>query len=536
MATGSLQSLLIQHLFTAFMWALVKDCKSINIDNKETKITAGCFDIEDLSSLLSFRLENKVLLDLAKSIQRTGLCADMKEAYLCLIPPLSAAKLLPALPIIDAVRTKTQKAEHTCEWVKVVSVYRHLLQQFEGFGAVNSIFRETVTILIDTLISIAHIMPEQLVRENSTSSSDDRLDDQSDRGVEGALAPSSLRNHIMGELLILSNDEGLGPENIKKIKALRKGGANPNVSTRNKRRALHYAAFNGDDAFAEWLFEELNLWDTGINDEDIWGQRPLHLVARNERANVEGSCKVVKLLLRKGALINARDNEQRTALHLAAMTGRDAVVRVLLLAPNVDKKEKDSFHKTPLDYAGEAGDKDTFETLFRAAKVRPDGKGRDEKGQTAFLYAVRRGHERLILSWLLVGGRLLRDVRLPFPNYFLRCLLLADHYNKPETVSQLYHGDVDVNGLCAVHIAIQEGHKDLLVFLLQVIDTSGVRTWDLDKIVTKDGICIRDFARKYEREDIIELLDQEGAWPPRPSHEENGKEKEEYIVEDSKDG
>lgn len=94
-ATGSLQCLLIQHLFAVFMWAVVKD-RRVKIDNTETriinpKVLSQHVDLAD--QVDSVRLENKVLLELAKAIEETRLC-DIQEAYLCLVPPLSSANVL----------------------------------------------------------------------------------------------------------------------------------------------------------------------------------------------------------------------------------------------------------------------------------------------------------------------------------------------------------------------------------------------------------------------------------------------------------
>lgn len=60
-----------------------------------------------------------------------------------------------------------------------------------------------------------------------------------------------------------------------------------------------------------------------VNIEQINGQTPLHI------ASAEGDEKIVNYLHGFGANANILDNEERTALHLAAENGHTRVVDIL---------------------------------------------------------------------------------------------------------------------------------------------------------------------------------------------------------------
>ena len=65
---------------------------------------------------------------------------------------------------------------------------------------------------------------------------------------------------------------------------------------------------------------------------------------------------MVRLLLDKGAYINAKDSYERTALHLAAFDGHKDIVQ-LLLDRGADVNPKDGDGYTPFHYARGGGHK-----------------------------------------------------------------------------------------------------------------------------------------------------------------------------------
>ena len=104
--------------------------------------------------------------------------------------------------------------------------------------------------------------------------------------------------------------------------------------------ALHLAARKGHNAVVKLLI------DRGADKEaaDNNGQTALHLAA------VNGQKGNARLLLDQGAKIEARDAVKQTALHLAAVNGRDSVV-ALLVNRGADMKVKDAYGWQPLHTA-----------------------------------------------------------------------------------------------------------------------------------------------------------------------------------------
>jgi cytoskeletal protein RodZ len=96
--------------------------------------------------------------------------------------------------------------------------------------------------------------------------------------------------------------------------------------------------------------------------EQLWNQAYDELDVKDSEygrillswAAAKGHDAVVKLLLDKGAEIEAEDKYGRTPLLLAAAKGHDAVVK-LLLDKDAEIEAKDGFYRTPLLWAAENG-------------------------------------------------------------------------------------------------------------------------------------------------------------------------------------
>ncbi|CCX34876.1 Similar to hypothetical protein [Tuber melanosporum Mel28]; acc. no. XP_002841517 [Pyronema omphalodes CBS 100304] len=148
---GSLEKLLAQHIFTAFMWAIATNDKS-SLEDDTSIVSSNEFRIEDPDTLLSLRIDNKVLTDMAKKIQGTGLCS-LQEAYLCMVPPLSSAKKLPARAMVDFVRQQMKGPESLGQWENTVAMYLRMFQECKTFGEQHPVFLRATAFLLDVYFS-----------------------------------------------------------------------------------------------------------------------------------------------------------------------------------------------------------------------------------------------------------------------------------------------------------------------------------------------------------------------------------------------
>src|SRR5262249_48844431 len=96
---------------------------------------------------------------------------------------------------------------------------------------------------------------------------------------------------------------------------------------------------------------------------------------------------ILMTLLENGCNADSRDSFQRTPLSLAAQSGQDAVVKLLLANGRVDPDSKDSDGRTPLSLAAQSGHDAVVKLLLANGRVDPDSK--DSDGRTPLSLAAR---------------------------------------------------------------------------------------------------------------------------------------------------
>uniref|UniRef100_A0A1I8EC26 ANK_REP_REGION domain-containing protein n=1 Tax=Wuchereria bancrofti TaxID=6293 RepID=A0A1I8EC26_WUCBA len=165
------------------------------------------------------------------------------------------------------------------------------------------------------------------------------------------------------------------------------------------RSPLHYAACTARLECCEVLLDEkLGL---PMDQKDRNGHTPLMCAAASCYPDAP---EVVRLLgSRKINSITARDNDGRTAMHLAVVAQNTTVVDILLNELECPSETFDNDARTPLHYAAKRGFDEVVKKLL-AAKAR--NATRDCYGISPAHYAVLNGHRSVVDQLMISAGRM----------------------------------------------------------------------------------------------------------------------------------
>ena len=139
--------------------------------------------------------------------------------------------------------------------------------------------------------------------------------------------------------------------------------------------------------------------EADVNARDSDGRRPIHYAA---------SClgpEPLKLLMIKGVNLVESDNEERTCLHLAAITGRSENIRLILSRNSGMANMKDKKGMTPIAYACKYGHVDAVEALLDNRASISVGVG--ERKIPPLSWAATFGHYDLVQFLLERKARVL---------------------------------------------------------------------------------------------------------------------------------
>jgi len=255
--------------------------------------------------------------------------------------------------------------------------------------------------------------------------------------------------------------EGDTNESLKYINS----GGDINVSNSHGITPLHTAAKKGDIKVLNALLAR------GANVNRKVGSltmSPIQFAAFNNNAAV------TKLLISKGARINANDNQGRTALKIASKLGNSNVVKALL-AGGAKINQMQNLSSTALIEAVSAKKQETVSLLLHhGANINAT----DEKGNTPLIIAAFKGHEA-IFNILLNNGA---DISLSNAEG-QNALIIGAFIENKSIVDLLLNKGVNVHtktkyGRSALHIAASSANKDLVNTLLNsdakplIIDSS----------------------------------------------------------------
>jgi RNA polymerase sigma factor (sigma-70 family) len=161
-------------------------------------------------------------------------------------------------------------------------------------------------------------------------------------------------------------------------------------------KALHWAARRGDEALVAELIRNYY----GPNNPDRGGTALSWAAWLN-------NAETVKILLDRGAKVNAGDSEGRTALHEAAHWGGH--ITKLLLDKGADVNARTKKGVTPVMLAAAAQQPDALSLML---EKEADVNARDDEGKTPLMYAAENGRLANAKALLAEGA----DVRLKDKN------------------------------------------------------------------------------------------------------------------------
>ncbi|CAF98557.1 unnamed protein product [Tetraodon nigroviridis] len=180
--------------------------------------------------------------------------------------------------------------------------------------------------------------------------------------------------------------------NEEAVKFLLLNNANPNLANARGSTVLHVATERHLKPTVELL---LGRRSTNVNAKDEDQYTALHWAAQN------GDEAIARLLLDRGAAINETDGRGRTPAHIACQHGQENVIRVLLSrGADVQIRGKDDW--TALHLAAWQGHLGIVKLLVKQAGADVDGQTAD--GRTPLHLASQRGQYRVARILIELGA------------------------------------------------------------------------------------------------------------------------------------
>lgn len=259
------------------------------------------------------------------------------------------------------------------------------------------------------------------------------------------------------------------------------------MSTHSKSMAEYFKAVTECNLAAVQSFIEKDINNINYQNEDE--DTALHL------ASVHGRVKVVKLLLERGAEVNAKQKSELTALHLASLKGHTEVVK-LLLEHGAEINAKQQSGITPLHYSIGEGYTEVATLLLEHGA---DVNAKQKNGITPLHIASLKGHIKALKFLLEKGAEV--NAR---EEQGLTALHAAASKGDAEAISLLIEKRADVNakdekGSTPLHLAAFNGHIQalkLLLFFNKDVDVNAQN---------EDGSTPLHMVSRYNIE-VVELL------------------------------
>ncbi|KAJ4855513.1 ankyrin repeats (3 copies) domain-containing protein [Trichoderma breve] len=219
-----------------------------------------------------------------------------------------------------------------------------------------------------------------------------------------------------------------------------------------------------------------------------------------ELSSYYGHHTIVKLLVEKGADLEAEDNNDRTPLSWAAEKGYEAIVK-LLVENGADIKARDRYRQTPLSWAAEEGHEAIVKLLIEKGA---SFKAKDKNGLTPLLRATINGHEAIVKLLVEKGA----NIRVK-DEYGQTPLLWAAEKGYEAIVKLLVEKGANIEarnkfGQTSLLWAVEKGYEAIVKLLTE-------KGADLEAKDDTFGRTPLLQAIRYGRESIIKVLIEKGA-------------------------
>ena len=267
------------------------------------------------------------------------------------------------------------------------------------------------------------------------------------------LQPQDVDLTLEGGGSLLHHAVTLGNEEA--VKFLLLNNANPNFANARGSTPLHLATEKHLKSLAELL---LGRRSTNINAKDEDQYTALHWAAQI------GDEAITRLLLDRGAAINETDGQGRTPAHVACQHGQENVIRVLL-SRGVDVRIRGKDNWTALHFASWQGHLGIVKLLVKQAGSDVNGQTTD--GRTPLHLASYRGHYRVARILIELGADIhMTSAGLNAP------LHVAAETGHTSTSRLLIKHKADIlahnaHGLTPLHLASQRGHLATVKMLIE---------------------------------------------------------------------
>ncbi|XP_060942072.1 receptor-interacting serine/threonine-protein kinase 4 [Limanda limanda] len=243
--------------------------------------------------------------------------------------------------------------------------------------------------------------------------------------------------------------------NEEALKFLLMNNANPNLANARGSTPLHLATEKHLKPLAELL---LGRRSTNINAKDEDQYTALHWAAQN------GDEAITRLLLDRGAAINETDGQGRTPAHVACQHGQENVIRVLLSrGADVQIKGKDNW--TSLHLAAWQGHLGIVKLLVKQAVAEVDGQTTD--GRTPLHLASKRGQYRVARILIELGANV--HILADWSNTPLHVAAETGHTSTSRLLIK-HKADIhapNAHGHTPLHLASQQGHLATVKMLIE---------------------------------------------------------------------